>query len=402
MRTVGIVTVARSDYGIYLPILRRIRTDSELRLYMLVAGMHLSPEFGLTANTIETDGFEIGERIEMLLSSDTPEGIAKSIGLGVLGFAQAFAKCRPEIILVLGDRFEMYAAALAALPFQIPIAHIHGGELTEGAIDDALRHSMTKLSHLHFVSTEEYAKRVMQMGEEPWRVTVTGAPSLDLIRDMTFFSKEELESRFHLDLSCPPVLATYHPVTREYESTEWQMRQVLTALERSKLPIIFTSPNSDTSSRAIVRLIHEFIQTHSRSAFVANLGAQGYFNLMRHSAVMVGNSSSGIIEALSFGLPVVNIGSRQRGRVRSANVVDVGYDAAEIVEAMERALSSEFRASFAGRPNPYGDGHASERIVRVLRETDLGKELLMKRFYDLPTEVQEPATVWRSKWLKRW
>jgi UDP-N-acetylglucosamine 2-epimerase (non-hydrolysing)/GDP/UDP-N,N'-diacetylbacillosamine 2-epimerase (hydrolysing) len=383
VRTISVVTVGRSDYGIYLPVLRKIQAERDFRLHLIASGMHLSPEFGLTVKAIEADGFPISDRVEMLLSSDSPEGIAKAIGIGMIGFAQVYSRFRPDILIVLGDRFEMYAAALAALPFKIPVAHIHGGELTEGAIDDALRHSITKLSHLHFVATEEYARRVRQMGEEPWRVTVSGAPSLDLIQDMTFLSKEELESRFGLDLSCAPILATYNPVTMEYERTEWQTEQLLEALKGSGLPVVFTLPNSDTAGRVIVGMIREFVGTHPRARLVANLGTQGYFSLMRQAAMMVGNSSSGLIEALSFGLPVVNVGSRQRGRLRGENVIDVGYDATDILKAIQRAASPAFKSSLASVPNPYGDRHAAERIVRVLREVSLGDRLLMKRFHDL-------------------
>ena len=219
MRTIGVVTVGRSDYGIYLPLLRKIREDPHLQLHLIVAGMHLSPEFGLTVKNIEADGFETNERVEMLMSSDTPGGIAKSMGLGTIGFAESYARFRPDILLVLGDRFEMHAAALAALPFKIPVAHIHGGEITEGAIDDALRHSITKLSHLHFVSTQEYAHRVLQLGEEPWRVIISGAPSLDNLHNIKLLEREQLETHTGLRLGGNPLLVTYHPVTLEYEQT---------------------------------------------------------------------------------------------------------------------------------------------------------------------------------------
>ncbi len=240
MRTIGVVTVSRSDYGSYLPVLREIREDPGLKLHLIVSGMHLSPEFGLTARAIEADGFEINDCVEMLLSSDTPEGISKSMGLGLIGFAQSYACFRPDILLVLGDRFEMHAAALAALPFKIPVAHIHGGEITEGAIDDALRHSITKLSHLHFVSTEEYARRVIQMGEEPWRVIVSGAPSLDNLFNLALLERQELQARFGLFLERDPLLVTYHPVTLEYEQTEWQVNELLAALQAFDLPVVFT------------------------------------------------------------------------------------------------------------------------------------------------------------------
>lgn len=383
MRTIGVVTVSRSDYGIYLPVLRRIREDSDLRLRLFVTGMHLSPEFGLTVQTIEQDGFEISERVEVLLSSDTPEGIAKSMGLGTIGFAQAYAHSRPDILLVLGDRFEMHAAVVAALPFNIPVAHIHGGELTEGAIDDAIRHSITKMSHLHFVATEVYARRAIQMGEEPWRVVVSGAPSLDNLHQVQLFNHEELEKRYEIDLVDLFILVTYHPVTLEYEQTEWHITELLAALEICDLHVVFTMPNADTGGRTIARMIGEFAATHSFAQAVDNLGTQGYFSMMALAAAMVGNSSSGIIEAASFELPVVNVGNRQRGRVRSLNVIDVDYNRTSIIEGIRRALAPEFRARLRGIRNSYGSGVASEKIVKVLKQVQLNDELVMKRFYDL-------------------
>jgi UDP-N-acetylglucosamine 2-epimerase (non-hydrolysing)/GDP/UDP-N,N'-diacetylbacillosamine 2-epimerase (hydrolysing) len=375
--------VARSDYGIYLPILRRIQADPELRLKLFVSGMHLSPEFGLTVKMIEADGFEIAERVEMLLSSDTPEGIAKSMGLGIMGFSQAFAHQCPDMLTVLGDRFEMYAAALAALPFKIPVAHIHGGEVTQGAIDDALRHSMTKLSHLHFVSTPEYARRVAQLGEEPWRITVSGAPSLDNLRSIRLLTMEELEAKYGLRLQPSPLLVTFHPVTLEYEQTECQMGEMLTALEASKVPVVFTMPNADTGGRIIRRMIVDYVRTHPSAYTVDNLGTQAYFSLMSVAVAMVGNSSSGLIEASSFQLPVVNIGTRQAGRVRAKNVIDVGYMHTEVEAGIRKALQPEFREGLRGMRNPYGDGHASEKILERLRTVHLDHRLVVKRFYDL-------------------
>jgi len=382
VRTIGVVTVGRSDYGIYLPILRKIQGDPELTLHLIVAGTHLSPEFGLTVKAIEADGFEIAERVEMLLSSDTPEGIVKSMGLGVIGFAQSYARFCPDILLVLGDRFEMHAPAAAALPFKIAVAHIHGGEITQGAIDDALRHSITKLSHLHFVATEEYANRVMQMGEEPWRVVVSGAPSLDNLNSMKFLSRQELETLLGFRLDKDPLLVTYHPVTLEYERTEWQAGELLKALEVFDLPMIFTFPNADVSGQVILNMIKSFVKKYARAHLVENLGTQGYFSMMAFAAAMVGNSSSGIVEAASLKLPVVNIGTRQQGRIRGENVLDVGYSHAEICAAIAKAVSPEFRAGLDDLVNPYGDGSAAEKIVKKLKETKLGNELLVKRFCD--------------------
>jgi UDP-hydrolysing UDP-N-acetyl-D-glucosamine 2-epimerase len=374
--------VARSDYGIYLPVLRKIQSDPELRLHLIVAGMHLSPEFGLTVNTIEADGFEIGERVEMLLSSDTPEGIAKSMGLGTIGFAQCYARLRPDILLVLGDRFEMHAAVVAALPFKIPVAHIHGGESTEGLMDEAIRHSITKMSHLHFVSAQFYARRVIQMGEEPWRVVVSGAPSLDNLHKFPLLSRGELGERYGFDLSGPTLVVTYHPVTLEYEHTKTHVQELLAALEGVDLSVIFTYPNADTQGRLIIELVREFVAQHERSWVAVNLGTQAYFSLMTYVAAMVGNSSSGIVEAASFKLPVVNIGNRQRGRMRGKNVIDVGYSRVEILEAITKATSPDFRASLTNLSNPYWNGHAAEKIADKLKGVAIDERLLLKRFYD--------------------
>lgn len=382
MRTIGVVTVSRSDYGIYLPVLQRIQEEPDLSLRLFVAGTHLSPEFGLTVQAIEQDGFEIIERVEMLLSSDTPEGIAKSMGLGTIGFAQVYARSRPDILLVLGDRFEMHAAVVAALPFKIPVAHIHGGESTEGAIDEAIRHSITKMSHLHFVATEAYAQRVIHMGEEPWRIVVSGAPSLDNLNRIHLLSREEIEKQYVLDLKPPLLLVTYHPVTLEYEQTETHIRELLAALEEVDATIVFTYPNADTRSHLIIQMIREFTTRCPQAQIAVNLGTCGYFSMMKLASTMVGNSSSGIIEAASFKLPVVNIGNRQQGRVHGRNVIDVGCTHGEILAGIEKAVSLEFHASLVDLVNTYGDGHAAERIVDRLKHVKLNDELLRKRFYE--------------------
>jgi UDP-hydrolysing UDP-N-acetyl-D-glucosamine 2-epimerase len=381
VRRVAVVTVARSDYGIYKSILNAIRMDKDLELRLLVGGMHLSPEFGNTVTDIESDGFEIAAKIEMLLSSDSPEGVAKSIGLGVLGFAQAYARERPDLLLLLGDRFEMLSAAVAALPFGMPLAHIHGGESTEGAMDEAIRHSITKISHLHFSSTEAYAKRIIQMGEEPWRVTVSGAPALDNLAKMLLLKKEVLEQRFGFSLKDPTLLVTYHPVTSEAEDTSHHIEELLAALNQSGFALIFTAPNADHQGRTILQKIQDFVLHHPRAWFVANLGQQGYFSLMGQVAAMVGNSSSGMIEAASFDLPVVNIGSRQRGRVHGQNVLNVGYERKEISEGIQRATQPSFKLGLATMKNPYGDGQAAEKIVNKLKNVPLNRELLVKQFH---------------------
>lgn len=380
MRTIGVVTVGRSDYGLYLPVLRRMQEEDELRVQLIVSGSHLVEELGLTVDVIRADGLTIADHVEALLASDSPEGLAKSMGLGTIGFAQSYARLRPDVLFVLGDRFEMHAAVVAALPFKIPVAHISGGEITEGAVDDALRHSMTKLSHLHFVTTEEYARRVLQMGEEPWRVVVSGSPSLDNLRTFRCLDDQQLQELLGLRWNVAPLLVTYHPVTLEYEQTEWQVEQLLGALEVFDRAVIFTLPNVDTKSRTIIRAIRKFVDRHPAARLVENLGTQQYFSMMACAAAMVGNSSSGIVEAPSFGLPVVNIGARQQGRLRVENVVDVGYSREEIVRGITQALAPGSRDRLRNLQNPYGDGRAAERIVSKLMSVWNRPDLLWKKF----------------------
>ncbi|MBI3332857.1 MAG: UDP-N-acetylglucosamine 2-epimerase (hydrolyzing) [Candidatus Omnitrophica bacterium] len=398
MRTIGAVTGGRCDYGCLLPILRRVEETDGLQLRLWVTGMHLEPEFGLTVREIEADGFAIHDRIDLSLRSDRPEGIAESMGQGVIGFARSFGRSRPDLLLVLGDRFEMAAAALAALPFKIPVAHVHGGEVTQGAMDDALRHAITKLSHLHFAATKESAGRILRMGEEPWRVRVSGAPALDQLRSLPLLSPQELAAKFGLDLKRGLLLVTCHPVTLEYEQTEWQVGELLKALAESGEPVLFTAPNADTCGRIIRRRIEEFVRARPDSAsLVPNLGTRAYFSLMKVAAAMVGNSSSGLIEAPSFGLPVVNVGTRQEGRTRAENVIDVGYPREEILAGIRKALSPGFRATLQGCVNPYGDGKASEIIVKALKEIPLDERLIRKRFVDasMPQEENLGVTVAR-------
>lgn len=386
MRTIGVVTVARSDFGHYRPILRRIQNDSGLRGALYVSGMHLSPTFGNTIKEVEASGFPIAARIHMSIAGDTPEAVAKSIGLGTIGFGQAFTQRAPDLLLVLGDRFEMFAAALAALPFRIPVAHVHGGELTEGAMDDSLRHGMTKLSHLHFVATAEYARRVMQMGEEPWRVIVAGSPSLDNLHETPKLSRPDLEALIGLSLTTRPLLVTFHPVTLELDQLPAQANELFAALNQVDLPIVFTAPNADMAGHCLLEMIQSFVAKRKETSLVLNLGTAGYFSLMSFAAAMVGNSSSGLIEAVSFRLPVVNIGNRQRGRVRAPNVIDVPCERGAIIAGINRALHPEFRLQMAEVENPYGDGSAAKRIVDRLRDVPL-QTLVIKRFYDLPVGV---------------
>lgn len=385
-RAVAVVSVSRSDYGHLRPVLEEIRAAPDLKLLLFVAGMHLAPEFGMTVEAIEADGWPIAERIEMLEPEDSPEAVAASIGRGVGGFARAYVRHRPDLVVVLGDRFEMLAAAVAALPFALPLAHIHGGEISEGAMDNQTRHAITKLAHLHFASAELHARRIAQMGEEAWRIHTVGAPGLDRLRTVEFLSRAELASTLELPPEGRWVIVTFHPVTLEYRETETQLSELLAALDKVDGAFVITAPNADTTGRAILRQLEEFAARCPRARLVRNLGDRLYLSLLRHADVMVGNSSSGLIEAPSFGLPVVNIGNRQRGRLRGPNVIDVGYGRDEILCGIEAALVPEFRERLSGLPNPYGDGRAASRIVRVLCEVPLDARLIQKGFADRARE----------------
>ncbi len=381
-RLIGVVTVARSDYGNLTPVLAGIRDAPDLRLALFVGGAHLLPRFGATVRAIEADGWPIAARVEGARDEDTPEAIAAGAGAAVSGFARAFAAHRPDLLVVLGDRVEMLAAAVAALPFALPVAHIHGGEVTEGAMDEQARHAITKLSHLHFAAAEVYAERIRVMGEEPWRVHCTGAPGLDRLAALATLPREALAARLALPLRRPTLLVTFHPETLAYADVPAQVEELAAALEKTEGDVIVTFPGADTSAYAIITRLRALALARPRTRLVESLGDDVYASLLREADAMVGNSSSAIIEAPSFGLPAVNIGDRQRGRLRGANVIDVGHGRDAIAAGIRRALDPAFRRALSGRPNPYGDGRAAPRIVRVLREVELGPRLVRKRFAD--------------------
>jgi UDP-hydrolysing UDP-N-acetyl-D-glucosamine 2-epimerase len=369
-------------------VLDAIRRAPELDLVLFAAGMHLAPEFGDTLREIEADGVPIAERIEMLEKGDTPEAVGISTGRGVGGFAQAFARRRPEIVVVLGDRFEMMAATVAALPFALPVAHIHGGEVSEGAMDNQIRHAITKLAHIHFASAEVHARRIAAMGEEPWRIHTVGAPGLDRLAGLNALGRDALARELGLPAEGPWLVVTFHPVTLEYRDTSSHVDELLAALEKADGALVITYPNADTSGRSIIRRLEEFAARHpDRCRLAPSLGERLYLSLLRHADLIVGNSSSALIEAPSFGLPAVNIGSRQRGRLRGANVIDVAPSRSEIVRGIESALSPEFRARARAAENPYGDGHAAPRIVEVLSRVRLDARLVQKRFADAGGEA---------------
>ena len=390
-RRVCVVTGTRADYGLLRWVMEGIRSVPDLELQIIATGMHLSPEFGLTYTEIERDGFTIDRRIETLLSSDTPASVAKSMGMGLIGFADALEQLEPDVLLVLGDRFEIFPAVAAAMVARIPIAHLHGGETTEGAFDEAIRHAITKMSHLHFVAAEAYGRRVVQLGEQPERVFVVGGMGIDNIRRLPLLDRAGLESALGLELGERNLLVTFHPVTLESATSETQMRELLAALEPLRdTRLIFTMPNADTDGRVLFAMIDRFVAEHPNAHVYTSLGQLRYLSCLVHVDGVVGNSSSGLTEAPTFRTGTVNIGDRQRGRLKAESVIDCAPTRASISAAIARLYSSDFQARLRTVRNPYGVGGASERIVEVLRTFPLDS-ILKKSFYDLPSHEQAIA-----------
>jgi UDP-hydrolysing UDP-N-acetyl-D-glucosamine 2-epimerase len=376
-RKIAVVTTSRADYShLYWP-LRELAGHPEVDLRLVVLGSHLSPELGYTVREIENDGFRIDARIECLLSSDTDLGMAKTIGVATLSLADALGQMRPDLLLLIADRYELLAPASVALALRIPIAHIEGGEISAGAIDDAVRNALTKMSHVHFTGTESARRRVIAMGEAEWRVHRTGAPSLDHLRRQTLFTREQLESRLQLDLGRPTTLVVYHPVTLLRDTTQ-EAEALFAALASLPEQILFCYPNADAGSRALIERTRSFLSQGRQGRLFVNLDSLTYWSLLRQMDLLLGNSSSGIMETPSLALPTVNVGRRQEGRERARNILDCSPDASSILEKVRVARSGEFRRSLGGMTNPYGDGHASERIVQVLTTVPLSPELLIK------------------------
>jgi UDP-hydrolysing UDP-N-acetyl-D-glucosamine 2-epimerase len=377
-RRIAVITSSRADYShLYWP-LRDLSENENVDLKIIALGSHLSPEFGNTVEEIVDDGFQIESRIECLLSSDSDVGMAKTIGIATLSLADLFGQMRPHLLLLIADRYEMLAPASVALALRIPIAHIEGGEISEGAIDDAVRNALTKFSHIHFTSTHAARERVIAMGEEEWRVHRAGAPSLDHLRRRTLLGREQLEERLALNLRTHTILVVYHPMTIARDTLE-EVDAVFMALESLTDQILFCYPNADAGSRALIDRTKSFLTRRGHGKLFTNLDTMTYLSLLRQVDMLVGNSSSGIMEAASFSLPAVNVGLRQQGRERARNLLDADAHPTSILEAVHTARSSEFRQSLLGMENPYGDGCASERIVRVLTTIPLTQELLMKR-----------------------
>lgn len=382
-RKICVVTGTRAEYGLLYWLMREIQDDPDLRLQIIATGAHLSPEFGLTYKKIEDDGFKISEKVEMLLSSDTPVGIAKSIGLATIGFADAFQHLHPDILVLLGDRFEILAAAQTAMVARIPIAHLHGGELTEGLIDDAIRHSVTKMSHFHFVANETYRQRVIQLGEHPDRVFNFGTPGLDNIKRLKLLDKAELEVAIDFKLKPIVFLVTYHPVTL-YDSSEQALVNLLRALDQfPEASIIFTKSNADTNGRILNEMIDKYAKNEEIQAKAfTSLGQTLYLSAVKNADVVIGNSSSGLVEAPALKKATVNIGERQKGRLKASSVIDCDESEEQITAAIHKALSPDFRASLCKVISPYGEGNASQRIKEHLKNADLD-QVMLKRFYNL-------------------
>ncbi|TGK21434.1 UDP-N-acetylglucosamine 2-epimerase [Leptospira kmetyi] len=380
---VCVVTGTRAEYGLLRFVMEGIKNSLSLELQIIATGSHLSPEFGLTYQEIEKDGFYIDRKVEMLLSSDSKTGVAKSIGLGTIGFADAFENLSPDLVMILGDRFELLSVASAALVSKIPMAHIHGGETTEGAFDEAIRHSLTKMSHIHFVAAEEYKKRVIQLGEDPQTVHLVGGLGLDGIHKIKLLDRKTLEKELGFELGKKALLVTFHTVTLGDSSSEFQMKELLSALDlNSDIQYIFTMPNADTDGRVIFRLIEDFVKTHPNSKAFTSLGQLKYLSALSHVDGVVGNSSSGIIEAPSFKKGSINIGDRQKGRIKATSVIDCDPERKSICRSINELYSEAFQTKILNVVNPYGDGGASEKIVRILENTE-SKYLLKKSFFDI-------------------
>ncbi len=392
LRKIAVVTTSRADYGHLYWTLKELENRPQINLQLIALGAHFSPQFGDTFKEIEADEFTIDERVECLLSSDTDVGMAKTIGVAALGLADVLGRMRPDILLLIADRYEMLAPASVALALRIPIAHIEGGDVSEGAIDDAVRNALTKMSHLHFTTNENSRLRVLSMGEEAWRVTRVGSPSLDNLRRRDLILREKLEADLHLKFDQQTVVVAYHPVTLARDTVA-EADAVFAALEKTPQQIIFCYPNSDAGSHQLIERARAFCANRSNAHLFVNLNHLKYWSLLSYSDLLLGNSSSGIMETPSLALPTVNVGFRQKGREQARNVLDATPEIKAILQAIEKGLSANFRQSLKGMTNPYGDGRASEKIAEILASTPLGDELLIKRHVPLENANRQNENV---------
>lgn len=383
-RKICVVTGTRAEFGLMYWLIKAIQDDTDLDLQLVVTGTHLSPEFGLTYQKIVEAGFKITKKIEMLLSSDTPIGISKSMGLAQISFSEVFEELAPDILVILGDRFEMLAVATTAMIARIPLAHLHGGEATEGLIDESIRHAITKMSHLHFTATETYRKRVIQLGEQPNKVFNVGTPGLDNIFKLDLLSKVQLQKAINFKFGLKNILVTFHPVTLEHSTAKEQFGELLDAIDSlTNLHIIFTKPNADTDGRIISKMIDDYVVSHKDVACAfTSLGQLRYLSTLKYVDAIVGNSSSGLTEAPSFKIATINIGDRQKGRIKSQNVIDCLPTKSAILNAFDLAFSPPFKETLKQVKNTYGEGGASQKIKKILKETDL-TGIIKKEFYDL-------------------
>ena len=390
-RRICVVTGTRAEYGLLYWLLHEIKQDPDLQLQLVACAAHLCPEFGMTVDRIEEDGFSVDARVEMLLAGDSRLAMAKSTGLGTIGFADAFAQLGPDIIVILGDRFEMLAAAQSALLMGIPIAHIHGGEITTGAVDDSIRHAITKMATLHFTATENFRQRVIQMGEPPQRVFNAGAPGLEHLHRTALLNREQLSDTLGFDLGSPLFLVTFHPVTRGAEDSRTALEELCHALEAfPSARIIWTSPNADSEGRLLRQTIEQWAAARPHQVLLtASLGQQNYLSTLKLADVVIGNSSSGIIEAPAAGTPTVNISSRQDGRPQATSIVSCAAEQKAIETAIEQTLTPDFRHRIQNQKIPFGRGKSAAAIIHRLKQTKL-TELSQKTFYDLPDFDEEP------------
>lgn len=389
IRKVCVITGSRAEYGLLRWVIEGIKKEPKLELQIIATGMHLSPEFGNTYKVIEEDGFKINHKVEILFSSDTQIAIAKSIGKGVSGFADALDELRPDLIVVLGDRFEIFSAVSAALVARIPVAHIHGGENTEGAFDEALRHAITKMSHLHFVAAKQYQKRVIQLGEDPSSVFLVGGLGVDNIKRLQLLDKDELQKSLGFEMRNKNLLITFHPETLEKIKAKNQIIELLNALSKLKdTTLIFTLSNADTDGRIINKIIRKFTSDHSNAHCFASLGQLRYLSCISQVDGVVGNSSSGLLEAPTFKKGTINIGDRQLGRLQSKSVINCKANSKSITSALEYLYSNEFQVSLKTVVNPYGNGGASEKVVKILKQYPLNN-IIKKTFYNVPFKMSE-------------
>lgn len=377
------ITGTRAEYGLLRPLMLKIRDDALIELQVIVTGMHLSPEFGLTYKEIESDGFRIDRKVEMLLSSDTGAGVGKSVGVGVFGFVDAIVDLEPDLIVVLGDRFEIFSAVTASLFLKLPVLHLHGGEVTEGVLDEPMRHAITKMSHVHCVAAEEYRQRVIQLGEQPSRVHLVGGLGVDAIRQTDFMDRVELETIMNFKFKFKNLIVTFHPETLSDVAAETQMTELLAALEElTDTGLIFTLPNADSGGRRLISMLKAFEAKHSNASIYSSLGHQRYLSCMAHCDGVVGNSSSGLLEAPSLRVGTINLGERQRGRLQAESVINCRAERAEIGMALRKLYSEDFQDSLTSVMNPYGDGGASTRVLEIIKSLDF-EEILHKSFYDI-------------------